>query len=335
MAAALGVDLAPAELGTIYNLVRVKDDPLLEGISNQETYWLDKAHYGPQQNPNRPITQVLLQSSADVVETLLASESQSAWREFYVHDAKSERLRMPVMTYYLWDAPKASAAGMVRIRRGRGQIVLCQVPLPTDEYNKSRVFWTHLMRNLGAAASRTLIEGESVAPGTKVSDGFPTSVSCIADPSEELLASILGLATPQDRMPNHAIRSSFAWQATPADKGELTAPAQARQVVLTFQLHTGRPRVSVEVEGGLPNPNLQTMLDLYGTGSVRPLVNGREFQRVELGAERQGTVADIDLPAGYNTIVLIWTPGPERTLRMQFRNRQRQPEVEFGFVPHV
>jgi hypothetical protein len=337
VASALGIDLAAVDLGTIYNLVRVKDDALLEGISNQETYWLDKAHYGPQQNPNRPITRVLMQSSSPSVEVLLASESQSAWREFYVHDAKSERLRMPVMTYYLWNGPRPSAAGLLRVRHGRGQIILCQAPLPTDAYGKALVFWTHIMRNLGAAASKSLIDGQSVAPGTKLSDGYPTSVSCIADPSPELLADILRLAAPQDRMPNHALRSGFAWQATPAEGGQLTAPAGAQSAVLTFQLQTGRPRMSVEVEGGLPNPNLQTMLDLYGEGSVRTIVNGREFQLVDLGAQRQGTVADIDLPAGYNTVILIWQPPAqgERTLRLQFRNRQRQPEVEFGFVPHV
>jgi hypothetical protein len=336
LAEAFRVELRTVDLGTIYNLVRVKDDPVLDGISNQETYWLDKAHYGPTDKPNRPITSTLLRCPHG--EDLLVSEYDSAWREFYTQDAKSERLRMPVMTYYTWNGPREHAAGMLRIRHGRGQLLLCQVPLPGDGYGKARVFWCTLLRNLGVQATAALTTGESVAPSSKRSDGFPLELSYVANPSDQMLEQMLRIATPQEyRLPNHALRSSFEWKKAPAPNGQIELSENAARVVIMFQVEAGRPRLSVPVEGGLPNPNLQTLLDLYGRGVVRAFINGRAFEPLDLGVEQQATVPDIDLQMEWNSCLLIWQPpqpSSGATLRLAFRNRQRQPEVEFNFLPN-
>ena len=335
LSAALPVHVQTVDLGTIYNLIRAKDDPALEGISNQETYWLDKAHYGPSDAVNRPLTQHLLRVSgpAEGVETLLASESESCWREFYTLGARAERLRMSVITHYLWNGPRESAAGMVRVRHGRGQVLLCQVPFVTDDYSKARVFWTHLLRNLGAASIAALTDGDATIASLKRSDGYPVTVQYIADPSNDLLAEIKKMATPREhRLPNHGLVSGFKWQVTQCPGGTLTLEPGVQRVTIVFQVHAGRPRLATPIGGGLPDPNLQTMLDMFGSGRVETYVNGLPHQPVELGAQAQATVADIDLQMEWNSILLVWQSEPgQQSLRLAFRNRQRQPEVEFDF----
>ncbi|HEY5499660.1 MAG TPA: hypothetical protein VIK20_04675 [Bacteroidales bacterium] len=42
-------------------------------------------------------------------------------------------------------------------------------------------------------------------------------------------------------------------------------------------------------------------------------------------------IADIDLEMDWNTIIMEWVPGTDKSIRFDWRNRQNQPEVEFEF----
>jgi len=331
---AFGIAIETVDLGTTYNLVRVADDPLLDGISNQETYWLDKAHYGSPDNVNRPITNVLLRVPDG--RELLGSERDSCWREFYTLNAKAERMRMSAVTHYLWDGPREHAAGLVRVAHGKGTLLLCQVPLPDDEYDKAERFWTALLSNLNVSLRRTLTEGEATLPSSRRSAGYPTDMRYIADPPDELLEHVLRIGTPTEhRMPNHALRSTFDWTLTDTPEGKLAVPPSDRVVAFQF-IHAGRPRKAQPVEGGLPNPELQTMLDLAGRGRVRVYVNGRVYDEVDLGNEGRATVPDIDLEAQWNTVIFVWRPaGEPAELGFFWHDRHGRPETEFGFSPNT
>jgi len=333
IAGAFGLSLETADLGTIYNLVRPGgNEGLLDGISNQETYWLNKADYGPSDVPNLPITDTLLQCGTG--EELLISERESCWREFYTQNAKAELTRMPVVTHYLWNGPRPSAAGLVDVPVGEGRLVLCQVPLPEGDFWKNRTFWAGLLNNLGVDAEDSLCDGPAVAPGTKNSEGHAADAPYYVNPSEELLAEMLKAAAPREhRMPNHALRNGFDWSKRETPGGTLTVPQDAERVAVFLEVKPGRPRKQAPVEGGLPNPDQQTLLELYGEGTVELYVNAKAHPPVELGAEGKATVADIDLDAEWNSVLLVWKPAG-RSLRYLWRNRQGRPEVEFLFVPN-
>lgn len=137
----------------------------------------------------------------------------------------------------------------------------------------------------------------------------------------------------QMELPNHALFNTFRWTLVKTPEGTLELPQdlQAREVVLFMHIRAGRPRKQAPVEGGLPDPSQQTLVDLTGAGEIRLVVNGHAYQAVNLGEENKATIADIDLEADWNTVLFYWKP-KGRTLKMLWHNRQGQPEVEFNFL---
>ena len=330
LARALGTPMEPVDLGRQYQLVRPDEHPLLEGTSNQETFWLDKVTYAGNAE-NRPMTDVLIRCPRG--EVLLASEWDSCWREFFTLGASSERLRMPVVTYTLWGGPRDHAAGMLRVKHGKGAVIICQVPPASDDYPKADVFWAQFLGRLGARFNPNLFAGDAVKAGSRCGDGFPTLCAFIANPAETLFKDILKVAyTNESRLYNHAISQGFNWTKLETPAGVLELKAAADEVLVMFQIHVERLRMAAPVEGGWPDPSQQTLLDMTGSGRVTLYVNGRSYEPVALGAGQKGTVADIDLDKVNNTILLCWKPAGGKLLGLQWRNRQGQPEVEFLFV---
>ncbi|MBD3419550.1 MAG: hypothetical protein GF398_05460 [Chitinivibrionales bacterium] len=332
LAVITGYPIEAVDLGEHYHLVRAQHDGLLEGISNQETYWLDRAHYCPGTLHNRKMSKTLIRCAE--ANHLLVSEQNSCWREFYTLDAKSERYRMPVITWMLGNGPRDSASGLAVLPYGKGRIILCQIPMPKDPYPKADIFWTHLLGNLGVSFERTLFDGEKTVPGGRKSSGSPHLVKWIPEPRASILPEIVKSATPREyRLPNQALYSSFAWQNGICEDGTFTSPIDAKSIVIAFEVKPGKARKAVAVEGGLPNPAQQTLLNIEGEGKVTVWVNGKQFETINPGAEKKGVVADIDLEAEWNSVVLHWLGpvGANQRLKLLFRNRQQEAEVTFSF----
>jgi beta-galactosidase len=324
----LRTDLRVIDVDTVYNLVRWGDDVLLEGISHQETYWLDRAQYSPESNINHPMTARLLRCSS--AEELLVSEFASAWREFFTLGANSELLRMPVMSSLLWMGQRQHAAGLLRLRVGQGEMLLCQVPfLPT--YAPSRRFWGQLLSNLGLQSNSSLLDGEKTIAGSQKSDGFPLIVRCLTNPTPEVTAQVLSYQKPSEyRLPNDGLTAAIQWSELPTSEGQLAFDDLHKEVILYFQIDPGRPRIKQEVVGGLPDPNQQTLLSLRGQGKVVVYVNGEKHDELDLGLQGRAMTTDIDLHQYWNTVVLHCFP-KGRSLGMLWHNRENQPEIEFEF----
>ena len=328
------VEIQTVDLGLQHCLMRASDNPLLEGISNQETFWIQSLNYAGIGAANPVMTDTLLRCPEGA--SVLLSESESCWREFFVYGAMSENYRMPVLTHYLWDGPREHAAGLVRFTHGKGALILCQLPFPDEVCSRhSHVFWAHFLRNLGAELCTTLLDGDAVGGAGQRSEGYPDSILVMNDASEALREKVFHAAAPQGEWnsPNHLIISSFDWDNKKGLGGVLPSGENVNERLGVFQVHAGRPRSAVPVAGGWPDPTQQTLLDLSGGGDVTIHVNGKTYQTVELGEHGRGTVADIDLHMGWNTVVVQWRPGGSG-LRFQWRNRQGEPEVEFEFVSH-
>ena len=89
---------------------------------------------------------------------------------------------MPVVTHLLFNGPRKSASGMMVFTVGKGKLILTQVPLPENEYAKSKIYWSQLLANLNVAFSKNLFEGEKVTFGAQKSNGYPDSVRIIINP---------------------------------------------------------------------------------------------------------------------------------------------------------
>jgi len=325
-----GLDLKPVNLGPQYNLVRESKTQLLNGISNQETYWLDKAHYTPMTNVNHKMCDWLMSSSKGI--SLLANESESCWREFYTMGAQSEWLRMPVVTHLLFNGPRKSASGMMLFNVGKGKIILTQVPLPDNDYAKSKIYWSQLLSNLNVPFSRSLFEGDKVTFGAQKSEGFPEKVRIIKNPGKDLIKSIVAKGDPgetSERFVNQGLIEGFKWEIVKTIGGELTLPSDCAEVMIQYELKPGRPRKLQEVVGGWPDPSQQTLLDLFGKGKVTLYVNGAEYKSINPDGEK-ANIPDINLNQHWNSILIHFIP-ESANLKMLWRNRQNVPEMEFLF----
>ena len=325
-----GIDLKPVNLGPQYNLVRDTNVELLNGISNQETYWLDKAHYTPTTNINHKICDWLMTSSEGV--SLLSSESESCWREFYTLGAQSEWLRMPVVTHLLFNGSRNKASGMMVFNIGKGKLILTQVPLPENDYAKSKIYWSQLLVNLNVKFSRSLFEGDKVTFGAQKSDGYPGSVRIIKNPGKELINSIIAKGNAgetSERFENQGLIDGFKWETMKTPGGQISLPTDCREVILYYELSPGRPRKMQEVVGGLPDPSQQTLLDLFGKGKVTLYVNGAEYKSINPDGSK-ANIPDVNLNQHWNSILIHFIP-ESSDLKMLWRNRQNIPEMEFLF----
>ena len=324
------IDVKPVNLGPIYNLVRDVNTELLNGISNQETYWLDKAHYTPMTNENHKMSDWLMDSSKGI--SLLSSESESCWREFYTLGAQSEWLRMPVVTHLLYNGPRNRASGMMEFSLGKGKLILTQIPLPENNYTKSKIYWSQLLANLKVPFSRSLFDGEKVTFGAQKSNGYPDSIRIIKNPGEELMNHIIAKGNPgetSERFINQGLIDGFKWEKMKTPGGELSLPANCREVIIQYELKPGRPRKLQEVVGGWPDPSQQTFLDIFGKGKITLFVNGAEYKSINPDGSK-ANIPDINLNQNWNSILIHFIPETSN-LKMLWRSRQNNPEVEFTF----
>lgn len=331
LAKTFGISLEAVNLGPIYNLVIEKNDGLLAGITNHELFWLDKGQYCPAENKNRIITNWLLRSTQG--EELLSSEKNSCWREFHTLNGRAERTRMPVVTYYLWNGPRASAAGMIQIPYGKGQLIFCQVPVLEESYSKADIFWSTLFTNLKLTSGYSLFQGESIKAGGQRSKGYPIKLFYLENPTDETVKGAMGVSKQSEmRLPNQAMESGFPWKEISEAEGNFVLPGNAKRYLLFYQVNAGRPRKeSYDKQEGLPDPSQQTLLDISGSGKIALTVNGKNFDQTDFGKEKMAKIADIDLEMDWNTIIMEWVPDTDKSIRFDWRNRQNQPEVEFEF----
>jgi hypothetical protein len=330
---AFNIDLQAVDLGPQYQFLRAAENPLLEGISNQETCWLQNMQYSKPDKENRLMSDWLLRCES--AENVLISEHSSCWREFYIDGACSERLRMPVVSHLLAGGGREHTAGMLILKHGNGRLILSQMPLPQDAgQDSARCCWSQILGNLGSKFDRTVLDGECVSAGSMRSAGYPTEFGYIYDPDDKLIDEILQAGCPTEfRIHNHALVHGFDWQVLQSDDGvfRIEEGCEPKRVIIAFQINAGRPRMIRYAQDGLPDPTEQTLCDLNGGGVVHPHINGHRFDALNLGENQQGVIPDVDLDMNWNTVILIWEPQANE-LKLSWRNRQRHPEVEFAFM---
>lgn len=284
----LKIDLHPVNLGPQYNLIRAANQQILNGISNQETNWLDRMTYTDENYQNHKITDWLMKSSEGI--SLLESESESCWREYYTKNGSGEWLRMPVVTHLLYNGPRDRASGMMQFNIGKGKLLLVQVPLPETNYRKSNIFWSQILNNLGVACSFDPFTGAEVQPGSQQSNGYAGSIRYISNPAADLLNEVIkkgDAGETSERFQNQGLNNGFAWEKAESKNGLILLPENCKEIILYSQIFTGRPRKLSRVAGDWPDPMQQTLVDLAGKGVATLYVNGKKTIRLRSEAIKQ------------------------------------------------
>jgi hypothetical protein len=134
---------------------------------------------------------------------------------------------------------------------------------------------------------------------------------------------------------NMTFRAWPRWQLIQTPGGQLQQDTLKGRgaVLIGMEVRCPEPRKLMQTIGGLPNPDLQTSLRLDGSGEVRVWVNSAPWGDYEVGPSSPTYVADIDLEAGSNFVLLLWRPvAAETSLTFCFENRGHNPETTFDFA---
>lgn len=328
---ALAMDLRLAPPDDIYQAVRSRRDPVLDGISNEDTCGITTWTYAPGDRRNTTIgTRFLMPTRG--LEALLETPTESCLKEHFVKLGKTEPLRAHTLSRFLFAERPEAAVVLGRVRVGAGQVLFhCFSPAEAVHAGLAR-FRHRLLANLGVVAAGSLLAGDTV-PASGRSQGFPTTVHRVAAPDSPRLWHEFVECTvfANERMPNRPILKAASWQRIENPEGSFPA-ADGTPVCFYYLIQSGVARKNVEQDIGVPNPEALTFLDLTGKGTVEVVVNGKAYDPVTL-TDGAATVSDIDLEAGFNHILLRWTPAPTATgLALRWRNIMRRPETSFAFL---
>lgn len=317
----------------VYQLIAPEPSPLLAGLSNEDTCWLDNWPYRPAGTKN-PIVERLL--VADGGRNHLENATRSCLDRLFGDDRASEWLRMPTVSECLDGPPPRVGGGLVEVPVGDGRVIFCQILWRPDLWQFRR-FLTLLLWNLGVQTATDILAGTSTPSTGLASEGFPTSARATRLAGDATLDELISISRRQVEHLGEAFtfREWPGWDRIETPDGLLSAekvPGSGR-IAIGLAVRAREARKLMQTLGGLPNPDLQTFLRLEGSGNVKAWVNGVPWAELSLQPGVPGYVSDIDFEAGVNCVLVVWRPdSPAATLRLLFENKDRRRETTFAFV---
>ena len=317
----------------VYQLIAPNPSPLLAGLSNEDTCWLDNWPYRTAGAKNPIVDHLLV---AEGGRNHLENATRSCLDRLFGDDKASEWLRMRTVSEYFDGPPPRVGGALVEVPVGEGRVIFCQILWRPDLWQFRR-FLGLLLWNLGVQTATDILTGPSTPTSGRASEGFPTSVRAARALDDESLKELLSLSRRQVEHLGEAFtfREWPGWARIETPNGILSAPEVPGDglIVLGLAVSTPEPRKMMQTLGGLPNPDLQTFLRLEGAGRVKAWVNGAPWADLSLQPGLPAYVSDIDFEAGVNCVLLAWQPNsPTDTLRLLFENKDHRPETTFAFV---
>jgi len=331
----LDVPLSPIQDPEVYQAVRVADDPLLSGVSNEDTCGIETFSYTPSTARNTRIGRVFIEPG-DGLEPLLETATESCLRELMVYGGRSEALRAHTLTRCMGDEKREAAVVMGRVPVGKGAIVFNQFA-PGDETHRPRLRrLAHRLRaNCGIRYAGSLLDGARVPDAEATGPGYAQSLFVHNGPTDAAMRlEMQQRCVPSlERMVAMPILALGEWTEVTAEDGVWRAEGLdlSQETYLYHTIWSPSPRKNVETNLDVPNPEAFTFLDLEGAGEVSVMVNGHVYETVDL-ATGPATVSDIPLEMGGNHVLVAWSPPDAAgTLTMRWRNIMRRPEAGLMF----
>jgi hypothetical protein len=326
---ALGIPLQAAPPDDIYQAVRADHDPLLDGISNEDTCGVTTWTYSSPDNRNTTVGTTFLQPS-DGLDAILETPTESCLKEHFVKLGKTEPLRTHTLSRFLFTEQPEKAVVLGRVALGKGQVLFQQFAPAEDVHPGLARVPNRLLANLGKRFPGSLLDGDCIPAGGR-SQGFPTAVHCAPAPDAKAWAEFVECTVyANERMPNRPILKAADWQRVENDEGTFAADG-TEPICLYHIIQSSVARKNLEQDIGVPNPEALTFLDLSGNGQAELVVNGKVYPPVAFAKE--ATISDIDLEAGFNHVLVRWAPAvADAPLTMRWRNIMRRPETDFAFL---
>ncbi|MCX7846911.1 MAG: hypothetical protein N2595_02610 [bacterium] len=334
LSTALKRRLRVQDQGPVYQLVRAVKDPVLSGISNEDTCGIERFSYCYQEENLLVSTRCLAPTRG--LEPLLVTPTRSFLKELFVGDGRTEPLRAHTISRCIRNVRKTPAIGLGRLRVGRGALYFNQFAPPLDKRAKFHTVLNRLCANLGAPRSDSLLDpGERVRPATR-GTGSPHVLWLLDHPCDQPLQSTILQATyfTGERILPSAVLSIGTWRQLSCADGRIIARecGSTRPLCLYSRLHSPVSRKNVALDIEVPNPLALTFLEAVGRGTLAVYVNGLPSGTQELH-DAPVLFPDIPLEQGWNQIVLAWTPpDPDAPLQLTWRSITGLPETSFAFA---
>jgi len=335
LGSAFGIALKPVHMPDEYQAVRVKDDPVLAGVSNEDCSGVDTFTYSPPTRQNFKVGSLFIEP-ANGLEPLLATATESCLKELHVLEGRSEPLRAHTQSRFLHAERPRRAIVLGRLAFGSGQLLLSQF-VPEDPKSMPRLsrLANRLRANLGLRPEGGLLDAPLVEVSAAGGPGYPERVAILNGNFDKAFRNTLTENTKffADCFSGQPILTLAKWERFGCKGGEISAKSLdvSSDIYLFFALHSPTRRKDLSSNLGVPNPDALSFLDLDGDGSVEFILDGAARPVLELEGGR-GTVSDIPLDQGMNNVLLRWIPSSkDATLRLRWRDIKGQPERGFVF----
>ncbi|MFZ2657265.1 MAG: glycoside hydrolase family 2 TIM barrel-domain containing protein [Victivallales bacterium] len=334
----LGVELKLADFAEpVYQAVRVQDDPVLAGVSNEDTCGIETWTYCPKENQNCVIGARFLQPLPGL-DPLLETPTESVLKEFFALGGRSEPLRAHTMSRFLYAEKNERAVVLGRVKAGAGQILFNQFAPPSNAPERVRLarLPNRLAANLGAMPDGSLLDGDRVSESSALSPGYPEKIHLLNTPVDAGLHKRLISNTQYmvDQFMGVPILNEAEWRRNvPCPNGEISATdLDPRKPVYAYlQVQSAIQRKDASSNLGVPNPEAYTFLDLEGDGTAEVTINNATHPPVTLAGTV--TISDIPLEQGRNHVLIRWQPESRKSiLRLRWRNIDHKPETKFMFA---
>ncbi len=331
---ALGVDLRIKDAGDVYQLVRVANDAILNGVSNEDTCGIESYTYAAPDVRNHKVGQVFL-AHTDGLEPILETPQESCLKELFVEGGKTEPLRAHTLSRFLYDERPERAVGLGRVRLGDGQVIFNQFA-PDGSVTRFARLMNRLQSNLGAELPGGILDGDMVPADRNESQGHPDKAYIYNGPCDEKMFSDMLESTSiiMERMASRPILNTGNWQLTSSDDGVWSAAGldPSQEVFLYYIIDSPTARKSAaQMDIGVANPAALTYLQLAGQGKIDLIVNGLSYAAASL-VDDEARISNISLEKGFNHVLVKWEPESGcSTLYMQWQDISKRPEIRLGF----
>lgn len=330
-ARALRVQLRP-RTGKFYQAVRVKEDPCLRGISNEDTCGITTFSYTSGAVNHMVATTGL--APARGLESLLQTPTENCLDKLFVQGGQTEPLRATTLSL-VRAAPKPEPAVLLgRVRTGRGQILFNQFAPPAEGREALKRLGHRLFANLGGIPVGSALDGPAVQAGGASSPGYPQRLHLLNVRADEALRRRLLESTRfiLEHIDSTPILGIPGWRLLTSETGQWSAAELDLEQDIYFysQVLSRVARKDVSSNLGIPNPDILTFLRLVGKGEVEVVLNGT--QRASLVLDGEAAVSDIPLEAGGNHVLIRWRPpSKDATLSMYWHDIEKRPETDLKF----
>ncbi|MCF7837902.1 MAG: hypothetical protein K9N49_04660 [Candidatus Marinimicrobia bacterium] len=314
------------------------DDLVLAGVSNEDTCGIETWAYSPPSNRNCTIGNTFL-APLPGIEPLLETPTESALRELFVMNGRTEPLRAHTLSRFLYAEKPERAVVLGRVRVGAGQILFNQFAPPADAPARARLgrLANRLAANLGAEPEGSPLDGDCVPASAVISKGYPEKVHLLNIPEDDGLRGRLISSTRYglEHICSSPIFGVGPWQRdVPCPDGEVcAADCDLRHPIYVYMpVVSAVQRKDASSNLGVPNPEAFTFLDLTGDGVVDVTINGDTREPLAINGGT-ATISDIALEQGCNHVLIRWQPASaEAKLRLRWRNIANQLETQLRFI---